>query len=121
MKESQSYHKDFNGVPMSLTIIPYTNSCVIAVGPKGLLGFMHESACTNLAVSPITHRVLLGDRDDLVAPIFCQQLGDRMLQMLRTQRVVVISSVGREMLIEAETMKQITGWVVESVQISLRD
>lgn len=63
MKESQSFQSGINGIHMNLTIIPYTNACVIAVGPKGLLGFMHESVCTNLAVSPITHRILLGDRE----------------------------------------------------------
>lgn len=82
---------------------------------------MHESVCTNLAVSPITHRILLGARDDLVTPIFCQQLGDKLIRTLRMERIVMNCSVGKDLLMAATTVRQITSWVVDSVEATLKN
>ena len=115
MKESRSLQRDFNGAIMNLTIIPYTDAYFIAVGSRGLLGLMHESVCTNQAVSPITHRVLLGDRDDLATPIYCEKLAKRVMGQARKQRVIISCSVGKDVLMKPEVSMELTSWILQSL------
>jgi len=118
VKTSQCFQKLFDDKLISLTVIPYTDALLISLGSKGLLGFIHESSCNTSAGLhlPISHRIMLGDRDDLVTSVFAQKLAEEVIQLSGTRRVVLSLSLEEKTMKEREKSKVICQWVLDCLQ-----
>jgi hypothetical protein len=115
VKEACRLESSFREHTVSLTIIPYSDAIILTVGTKGLLGSIYECSCPNLAVSALQHRQILGDRDDLAGNIFAQRLGENVLRRSKLKRIVLVNSLPKDLLMDADVRTGVEQWVLGSL------
>lgn len=113
----KSSQKTFGDISLNLTIVTYTDAYFISLGTRGLLGFMHETVSNNPGLTAESHRILLGDRDDLVSSLFAERLGKRLISVRGSgvNKVVTSLSVPKELLIDKESTVAIVEWTLSCI------
>lgn len=112
--------KTFGDVPLNITVVTYTDAFFISLGTRGLLGFMHETVSSNPGLTPESHRILLGDRDDLVSALFAERLSNHLIKKsgCGVNKVITSLSVPKELLMNKETADSIIDWTLSCLSSS---
>lgn len=116
LQESQSHSLNLSDIPpITSTIIPFTDALLVTIGTTKQLGFMHESTRTGPSGAPASHRVMLGDRDDLVGRIFGERLGEEILKVSAANRVVLSIGLPREVMADYTKCNEIVTWLTSKI------
>lgn len=75
---------------------------------------MHETVSNNPGLTPESHRIVLGDRDDLVSALFAEKLGSRAIRTSGTgvHKIVSSLSVPKELMVNREAGEAIMDWTL---------
>jgi hypothetical protein len=113
----KSSQQAFGGTLLTLTVVTYTDAYLISLGTRGLFGFMHETSSNNTGLTPDSHRILLGDRDDLVSALFAEKLGSRAMRTgsAGLHKIVSSLSVPKELMMNKDSADAIVDWTLSCI------
>lgn len=110
MRPSRTLHREVGGVPLTLVIVPYATALIISLGTKALSGTFIEVQ-VNQVTSTCLHTPLLGDRANLVAPVFAEKLAAELKPPRDVTRLLLALSVPNDVMMNRAHAEELVKWV----------